>query len=122
MKRYKLKEKYKPAFQTTYHDAVLTYGGWNSNGVTFEALEEVEIRIELELRTCPKYGIDVMNKTEEDPFTDQEKELCEKALNGELFTKDDLYQFAQKCLYKCEGEYFSPDLLDIIFKELNEKK
>lgn len=98
--------------------------------ICFGLATEVEERIELYSRPRCEGRLDNghtkivvgLQKVSGEIFTDQEKELCEKALNGELFTKDDLYQFAQNCLNKCEGEYFSPDLLDIIFKQIKQKK
>jgi len=136
MKKYRLKEEAKKFLTDNLNahigEVIQTLEDWESVNFCIEALEEVEDRIELEFM----YSEDGENKDKrwlskcgessecfKNGFTDQEKELCEKALNGELFTKDDLYQFSQNCLNKCYPEYFSRDLLDATFEEyLNQKK
>lgn len=134
MKRYTLKKIHidhvKKLCGLTLKFGKLPLSHWKMLGYNIEALEEVEERIELYSRPRCEGRLDNghtkiivgLQKVSGEIFTDQEKELCEKALNGELFTKEDLYQFAQKCLSECEGEYFSPDLLDSVFKHLNKKK
>lgn len=100
---------------------IMTVKDWQIKYGIFSCdLEEVEERVELEIYNLGSGVNGRLQKKAKNGFTQEEKELCEKALNGELFTKDDLYQFAQNCLFICEGEYFSPDLLDSIFKEIKE--
>jgi hypothetical protein len=64
---------------------VLDKDEWNHRGYQFGSLEQAPQRVELEFEGTPrcdnyylvKRGINIS-------FTDQERELCEMALNGEL--------------------------------------
>ena len=90
MKKYRLKEEVKKYFDDSMWDLEFTYDDIHiDRGVSLNALEEVPQRIELRIGTCDKGAL---FKTSE-PFcswTDQEKDLCEKALNGELLDIDSL--------------------------------
>ena len=130
MKKYRLKEKYKPAFQSTYHDAELTHDAWNSNGVTFEALEEVEERIELVLyeNSVGAKNVFLSKSTRNNlQFTDQEKELCEKALNRELITLKNARDFIMDMIKREELDWGVKTTRNVtlesqITEYLNEKK
>lgn len=91
MKKYRLKEEVKKYFALDVNvDNIQTAEWWRiSFDLSMEALEEVPQRVEL--------AIDSMGGLyqKEKSFTDQEKDLCEKALNGELLDIDslDVYYF-----------------------------
>lgn len=92
-KKYRIKEQYRLAFQNTWHDAILTLEQWKANGLSIEALEEVEQRVELIKYTIDpdnKGDLHFLNKVDNKIFTYQEKDLCEKALNGELLDIESL--------------------------------
>jgi hypothetical protein len=90
MKKYRLKEEVKKLLiiDSNYSDREMTLTDWfNYCKLTEEALEEVPSRIELIISQIDGYGMYKTNKTY---WTDQEKDLCEKALNGELLDIDSL--------------------------------
>jgi len=107
-KKYRIKEQYKLAFQNTWHDAILTLEQWKANGLSIEALEEVEQRVELRIHRADKYFL--VKKTD---WTDQEKDLCEKAINGELLDVESLdsddfeewYKKAENCNVYYNSDY-----------------
>jgi hypothetical protein len=103
MKKYRLKEEAKEKLKPFLGTIELTYemplSDWHNKFNVFSEqfftceLEEVEERIELMINKPLDDNFYNLRKVNGDDFTDQEKELCEKALNGELFTKDDMEAF-----------------------------
>ena len=96
MKKYRLKKEVKKYFTDEYiSERPLTLSEWLDIGITIEALEEVEQRVELVLGEIQQ-GLDMnyypkrIAKSDDSNFTMQEKDLCEKALNGELLDIDSL--------------------------------
>jgi hypothetical protein len=87
MKKYRLKEEVKKFIGVPYPEAINTLEYWDKYYVKLEALEEVPSRIELIISQIDGYGMYKTNKTY---WTDQEKDLCEKVLNGELLDIDSL--------------------------------
>jgi hypothetical protein len=90
MKKYRLKEEVKKFIGVPYPEAINTLEYWDKCYVKLEALEEVPSRIELSRNPVDGY---LINRVDGEIISDQEKDLCEKALNGELFTKDDMEAF-----------------------------
>jgi len=93
MKKYRLKEEVKKYFniKESFLDAEHSEDRWHYEGVSSEALEEVPQRIEL--NTCGiGSSISMFNLQKKcgNEWTDQEKDLCEKALNGELLDIDSI--------------------------------
>ena len=87
-KKYKLKEEVKKYLCESLHNEIRYEGYWMNERVSKEALEEVPQRVELEIMGGRYYAQSLQKKDFSIPFTEQEKELCEKALNGELHTLD----------------------------------
>ena len=90
-KKYKLKEEVKKYFDNPRLEEK-TREDWLSYNIGLEALEEVPQRIELVLNseTYASTLTSIIRKADKIAFTPQEKELCEKALNGELLDIDTL--------------------------------
>ena len=86
MKKYRLKEKLKDYFIVNRND-IQDYDFWVKKGISINALEEVPQRVEL--KKIKQYDINIISKTK-GGFTDQEKDLCEKAFNGELLDIDSI--------------------------------
>lgn len=102
-KLYKLKDECK-AFYTPkykYFEEQHTLEFWLKEGYIQEALEEVPQRVELVVLSESSYNL-VVIKCPYTPFTEQERLLMEQALNGELFTKDDLHSFAS---HYCDDDF-----------------
>lgn len=100
MKLYRLKEKAKQFVSSYYHERVEPMGFWHNHTAGMcEHLEEVPQRVELELDGTPRNEDCYLVKTGINiPFTEEERQLCERALNGELFTREDLEQCVSHCL------------------------
>ena len=89
MKKYRLKKEVKKYFANRCKDDEQPLEYWSLEfGVSAEALEEVPSRIELGISNLGNLFKETGNK-----WTDQEKDLCEKALNGELLDIDSLDGF-----------------------------
>ncbi len=133
MKKYRLKEEVKkylnlsdlPKEPKEEQEWLQVYS------IKKEALEEVEQRIELYSRPRCEGMLDNghtkiivgLQKVSGEIFTDQEKELCEKALNGELLDIDSLDddEFADWYRSDCYLEIL--DCIKAVLKQyLKEKK
>ena len=95
MKKYRLKEEVKNQLKSLFTDKFLnkeqSLEEWkNDYFIMNNKLEEVEEKIKLMINKPLDDSCCNLRKVNGDDFTEQEKELCEKALNGELFTKDDI--------------------------------
>ena len=87
MKKYRLKEQYKKFFHKSLHDSELTDYEWNERHlITLEALEEVPQRIKLGFYD----GGETIYMESHLCFTNHDKDLMEKALNGELLDIESL--------------------------------
>ena len=85
MKKYKLREEVRKYFNNNFSEEIetATLDIWNECGVTLEALEEVPNKITLSIDTDNVF-------ISSDDLTDEQVELMEKALNGELLDIDSL--------------------------------
>jgi hypothetical protein len=93
MKKYRLKEEVKKYIDSNYNDETMTLTEWfNYCKVNEEALEEVPQRVELRIGLSDK-GALFKSSEPFDKWTNQEKDLCEKALNGELLDIDSIYNY-----------------------------
>jgi len=93
-KKYRLRPELRQYFTLSFKNKEMEKSYWVDGGVSLEALEEVPSRIELEF--CgeistgePPYLVKKASG-EPKPFTDQEKDICEKAINGELLDLDSI--------------------------------
>ena len=106
MKKYRLKEEVKKYFKERFWNREERFEWWqNNSGASPSSIEKVPQRVELYwfnayLNLQKRIGNSIVK-----PFTEQEKELCEKALNGELFTKDDMDEY----LCFCDGKIKTVD-------------
>ena len=92
MIQYRLKEEAKQYMFEDLWAEVAPLLDWNNLNVTLKALEEVPQRVELcHIRTS-KYdsNVEILCKVDGSNWNAQEKDLCEKALNGELLDIDNL--------------------------------
>ena len=92
MIQYRLKEEAKQYMFEDLWTEVAPLLDWNNLNVTLKALEEVPQRIELcHIRTS-KYdsNVEILCKVDGSNWNAQEKDLCEKALNGELLDIESL--------------------------------
>ena len=118
MKKYRLKEEVKKYVSIGVNDS-RELGFWETIGFTLEALEEVPSRIELKvgnLDTCGLYKL-----CENINWTDKEKDLCEKAINGELLDVDFIMDFMEYY----DSEYLGMDrnhFKEILKDYLKEKR
>ena len=93
MKKYRLKEEVKKYIhKEIYTDKVSDLYNWNKNGLTLEALEEVYQRVELSWYGSEVRSSNGIQKYPLEPFSDQERAICEAALNGELFFTVEIYE------------------------------
>jgi len=99
MKKYRLKNYIRDNIASPiFREKVEVVNYWLGIGICTDDLEEVPSRIELYSRPRCEGKLDNrhtkiivgLQKTSGDIFTDQEKDLCEKALNGELLDIDSL--------------------------------
>lgn len=93
MKKYKLREEVKKYFDTCYYKHELSLEDWKKTfGLSLEALEEVPQRVELKGLDNDNLHIPnfALYKNNNESWTQQEKDLCEKALNNELLDIDNL--------------------------------
>lgn len=131
MKKYRLKEEVKKYlhFNETALNQVLTLREWQRDKlISLQALEEVPQRIELSL--CNPNDITHRNNClirSGCDLTDQEKDLCEKALNGELLDIDSLERNILDFLTWRKSYYVHPindakEVKEYIEQYLNEKK
>jgi hypothetical protein len=100
MKKYRLKEEAKEKLKSFLGTIELNYemplSDWHNKFKVFSEqfftceLEEVEEKIELELCNIGTATNTRLQKKKLNGFTEQEKELCEKALNGELLDVNSL--------------------------------
>jgi hypothetical protein len=93
MKKYRLKSELVKYFHipkvSDLEPTVLD--NWQRLNISIEALEEVPQRVELihyNLNPNKLGDLYFLNKIDNKKFTDQELDLCEKALNGELLDFD----------------------------------
>ena len=113
MKLYKIKEEFKVLFYISneLRDSEQLLVTWNSHGVTSEALEALEgvpSRIELGYLYNGESKMNLRKRNNEF-FTDQEKDLCEKAINKELFdfeTAVDFMKWNDPTMEFCEFDVF----------------
>ena len=118
MRRYKLKEKVKEYISKSLWDVVADMDYWCSALPNFELqkiLEEVPQRTELELFSLNMYNS--IYKKDMSNITDQERDLCEKALNGELLDIDslddeDFGNWSCKQYYNINGNKYSSHKLN----------
>jgi hypothetical protein len=90
MKKYRLKEEVKEYVPQFLHNLELTHehwiAKWNAENVrNLKALEEVPQRVELRIHPIETDNCHTWLQKTKGNFTDQEKDLCEKALNGETY-------------------------------------
>ena len=97
MKKYRLKEEAKQYVFEDLWNEVAPLLDWNNLNMSLKALEEVPQRIELKFR---EYGSDYLKidfgcfeNRDNDTFSIQQKDLCEKALNGELIDGKDFVNY-----------------------------
>jgi hypothetical protein len=118
--RYRIKEEYKRLIKERLRNEIFVNRDgvyWledNTKGTNFvdelssECFEKVEERIELEI----KNGCELVLKPFGD-FTEEERELCEKALNGELVEKEKVIKHCKEMFTVIatktpeESEYYS---------------
>ena len=107
-KLYRLKDEVKKWFKPHWHNKALLIENdddvcWTDLGASMEALEEVPQRVEIEIK--PHFGSDynLIRKVGNKSFTEPERLLMEQALNGELFTKEDMIIFSDSCWVISKG-------------------
>jgi len=87
-KKYRLKEEWKKLVVVEYRQAIMTLHEWNDKNITNYALEEVEQRTKIK-------SIDFGENKVYTKLKPQEIiDICEKAINGELITKEQAIEFA----------------------------
>lgn len=117
MKKYRLKEEVKKYFKERFWDREERFEWWqNNSGAGSSSIEEVEERIGLMINRPIDDSCWNLRKINGDDFTDQEKELCEKALNGELLDIDSLDDA------NFEYEYDFKEIKAVLRQYLKEKK
>jgi hypothetical protein len=110
MKKYRLKESHQK-YINEVTGLNLKFGEmpleeWNLAGYNIQALEEVLSRIELKIFDSDFVICSNMLCKHNGNFTDQEKDLCEKALNGELHEDITVYDFIEHHV-NCDYSYAS---------------
>ncbi len=108
MKKYKLKEEAKrfltDKLNVQIGEVIQTLEDWEKVNFCIEALEEVPQRIKLYGQLEDGY-CRYLRKKDATHFTDKQRIICEKAINGELFTKDDMDEY----LCFCDGKIKTVD-------------
>jgi hypothetical protein len=118
---YRLKEEVKKYFRFDENDENLAFDDWAMKGVSLEALEEVEERIELKIGVFDNNCHYLYKNSTLQGITFEERDLCEKALNKELLDIDSFVDFVDK--YRNKNEYLNPKYLRETLKQyLKEKK
>jgi len=112
-KKYRIKKEYNHVVNETLIEAEVAKGYFTSLKIPEEWIEEVETRVKLyiDTDTCSlKFSTgDCTSKR----FTNQEKDLCEKAINGELLDVESLdsddfeewYKKAENCNVYYNSDY-----------------
>lgn len=90
MKLYRVKPEFKKYLSVVDKEYEQTWECWDKWGLSMEALEEVEQRVELQSFAEFPDTKNCLRKTTIEPFTEAERIGCEAFCNGELFTKDQL--------------------------------
>ncbi len=133
MKKYRLKEGIRKLFKSNSPmlGDIMTVKDWQIKYGIFSCdLEEVQERIELEITEIQE-GIKIeykplhLTKKNRAYFTEQEKELCEKALNGELLDIDSLDNGEFRNFETRSLDYihiYNSDLIAYLKQYLKEKK
>ena len=116
-KKYRIKEEVKKYFSNGYHDISLTLIEWQIFNVELEALEEEETRVELNINEDYKH---LLHKKSAVDFSDEEKDLCEKALNGELFELKNIINLCEAIV--CNQRDYLQDNIQFITEHLKQKK
>jgi len=94
MKKYRLKEEVKKylitncTFVLDWYNDVNSFAYWAAKGFGKSALEEVPQRVELDLMQSMQFSCSYVMKVDCTDITQEEKDLCERALNGELLDID----------------------------------
>jgi hypothetical protein len=100
MKKYRLKEEVKKYFSSSMY-GLLERGKayWIADGISIEALEEVEERVELILNERTPHLNNVIYKASGLNFTEQEREDIEKFLNV-FGSFDNVYKYITETMMK----------------------
>ena len=93
-KKYKIKDEFKSLLILGLRDKIYTQDEWSQVcGLSEKILEEVPQRIELNV-----VYIDSGTDNPDFKASKEQTEICEQAINGELFTKKDM---------KCFSDWFA---------------
>jgi hypothetical protein len=108
-KLYRLKEKAKQFVSSYYHERVEPMGFWHNHTAGMcEHLEEVPQRVELELDGTPRNEDCYLVKTGINiTFTEEERLLCEQALNGKLYTLNEIIKINLEWRRDYDGTEFN---------------
>ena len=92
IKKYKLDDTIKPFISNrdNWHTDEMPLDWWNSRNIKINALIEVNETIQLQRHTQGEDDRSFLSKVTGGNFTTDEVNICEQALNGELYTTDEV--------------------------------